>query len=90
MGYPTVGRKRASPSLASQEERLGALVGDRGPNAQDRKAVTRDVLAGMGNITLKAVRVTAAPTAAEYNNLLEDVRTVAAVLNAMGAKFTGL
>lgn len=90
MSYPDKRARRAQPNVSNQGERVGALLGERGRSAEDRAAVTRDAMASLGLIALKAKTVTAAPTAADFNALLDDVRALAAVLNANGAKFTGL
>lgn len=90
MSYPTRRSPRLQPGVAVQAERVSALLGERNRTGEDQAAVTRDAMASLGNIALKAKAVSAAPTAAEFNALLDDVRALAAVLNANGAKFTGL
>ena len=90
MGYPQPKGPRPGPSRVAQDERAAALVGDRGRQAEDMKAVLRGDAAGAGLIKLQATHVSAAPTAAEYNALLSDVRAIAAVLARMGANITGL
>lgn len=90
MGYPNQAGGRTSPSRRGQDERAAALVGDRGRGAEDLKALVRGDAAAAGLIALQATTVSAAPTAAEHNALVADIRAVAAVLNRLGAKFTGL
>lgn len=88
MGYPTKGTARPGPNIAAQGERLQGLLGERG-KGDGPKAITRGNLADFGDVKLKAAVVTAAPTAAEHNALVEDMRAIAAMLNRMGAKITG-
>lgn len=90
MGYPTRTAGQAAPNRVAQDERAAALVGDRGRQAQELKAVLHGDAAAAGLIKLQANFVTGAPTAADYNALLTDLRAVAAVLNRMGANIAGL
>lgn len=86
MGYPTNTARKPSAAAQSQDERLGGLLGDRGRADPNLRALTRGDAAGAGAITLQATTVTAAPTAAEHNALVADIRALATVLNALGAK----
>jgi len=88
MGYPGSSRQRPSGANRATAERLEALVGERRNNTPEQRAVIREDAAGLGTIALKSTTVSAAPTAAEHNALVEDVRALAAVLNAVGAKIT--
>lgn len=90
MGYPTKTGAKAAPNRIAQDERLGALLGDRGKDDPGLKGLTRADAAALGTIALQAKAVTAAPTAAEHNALVADVRAIAAVLVRLGARFTGL
>lgn len=91
MGYPErpMPRPRVSPRAKGQEEQSEALTAFRNGEATDKVAVTRGDLAQLGNIKLLANKITAAPTLENYNNLVEDVRQIASLLNSMGAKFSG-
>lgn len=64
------------------------LTGEAGTPAQ--AAITGEDAAALGTIALKSARVSAAPTMDQHNALVADVRALAAVLNRMGARFTGL
>jgi hypothetical protein len=90
MSYPTKGRARVDPRLNRQAERLAGLAGEPNVGGQDVSAITRDALAALGNIAIKSVGVSAAPTAADFNDLRADVLALAAVLKSIGAKITGL
>lgn len=87
MGYPNKSGAKLSPSAAAEQEKIQSLLGERGakPGLQ---AVKRDDLAALGTIIIKSVHLTAAPTAADFNNLVDDMKAIAAVLNAAGAKLT--
>lgn len=89
MGYPIRTTGRASPQQRGQLERAEALTGDRA-GAADKKAITREDAATLGIVKLQSALVSAAPTQADFNALVRDVHALAAALNAMGAKFTGL
>lgn len=89
MSYPTKGIAKPAPNISSQQERLQALLGDRGKTG-DMKAITRADVAALGTINIKSVLVTAAPTAAQFNDLVTDLKTIAALLNKLGARFDGL
>jgi hypothetical protein len=89
MGFPPRTDSRASPRQRGQQERAEALTGDRA-GAENRKAITRDDAARLGAVKLQSALVSAAPTAADHNALVNDIRALAAVLNGMGANFTGL
>jgi len=89
MGYPDKRAGNPSPSLRRQGEQLQALVGDRGAGREDKLAVTRDNAATLGTLQLLSANAAGAtPTAAEHNALVADLRALAAVLNAVGAKIT--
>lgn len=88
MGYPDSRRNRVSGAARATAERLEALVGERRNNTPEQQAVTRQESGSLGTLALKSAAVTAAPTAADHNALVDDVRALAAVLNAMGAKIT--
>lgn len=88
MGYPTNKTGRPGPNIAAQGERLQGLLGERGKDG-GLKALTRGDAAAFGAVALKAQLVTAAPTADQHNALVEDIRAIAALLNGLGAKFTG-
>ena len=89
MSYPTRTDVKPTPQQRAQNERAQALTGS-GGNQPEKKAVTRADVASLGTIKLLSAHVSAAPTAADHNALVDDVRAIAAVLNAMGAKFSGL
>lgn len=90
MGYPNRTGTKAAPNIVAQDEYLGALLGDRGKGDPGLAAVKRGDAAGAGLIALQAKTVTAAPTAAEHNALVNDMRAIAGVLARMGGRFTGL
>lgn len=86
--YPTKPTRQPGNARALSE-RVERLTGDRGKDDAGA-AVTREVAASLGNITIRSKLVTAAPTAADHNALVADIHAIAAILNAMGAKLTGL
>lgn len=88
MAYPKTGA-RGRGNAGAQSERLDRLLGQRGEN-NDGEAITRGAAASQGFVAIQSKLVSAAPTAAEHNALVADVRALAAILNAMGAKLTGL
>lgn len=88
MSYPTRNDIKPTPQQRAQNERAQALTGSSG-NLPGKKAVTRDDVASLGSVKLRSAHISAAPTAADHNALVDDVRAIAAALNAMGARFTG-
>lgn len=89
MGYPNKRPGNPSPNLQRQNEKLQSLVGDRGTGREEKLAVTRENAANLGTLQLLSANAAGAtPTAAEHNALVTDVRALAALLNAMGAKIT--
>lgn len=74
--------------LRREIERLQVLVGERGtPQAT---AVRRGDVARIGVIALTAAHAAGAtPTAAEFNALVDDVKTLAAIIERIGAAFSG-
>jgi hypothetical protein len=68
-------------ALRTNLENLQTLTGERGDG--DGRAITRGDL---GALTLTAVNVAAAPTAAEYNALVADMRAIAGLLARLGAE----
>jgi hypothetical protein len=88
MGYPTQTRARPTPQQRGQQERAEVLTGTR--STPDKKAITREDAGAFGAVKLKAAHVSASPTAADFNALVDDMRALAAVLNTLGARFTGL
>lgn len=88
MGYPTRTDSKPTPQQRAQNERTQALTGLQGQD-NSKKAVLVSDAAKVGSVSLLSAKVTAAPTAAEHNALVDDVRALALALNAMGAKFTG-
>lgn len=89
MGYPTRSDIKPTPQQREQSNRSQSLTGLQGTDSE-KKAVTREDAANLGAVRLLSARVSAAPSAADHNALVDDVRALALVLNAMGAKFTGL
>lgn len=89
MGYPVNPRLKPSPRQRGQNERAEALTGSRSDAAPEKKAVTFEAAAEMGQLKLLSSRATAAPTMEQHNALVEDIHALAAVLNRMGAKITG-
>lgn len=78
-------------------QRIQSLLGDRfqpGDGAtRPAAAVTRDNLSAIGRMKpMKSVKLTAAPTMTDYNNLRDDVRAIydalAAVVNALDGSFS--
>lgn len=89
MGYPKSNGARPQPRTSVQGERLDALTGALGAKA-GKEAVTREEFLSLGTTAIKCKYATAAPTMAEYNALVDDVRALAALLNKLGAQFTGM
>lgn len=89
MGYPTRNDIKPTPQQREQSNRSQSLTGLQGADSE-KKAITREDAANFGAVRLLSARISAAPSAAEHNALVDDVRALALVLNAMGAKFTGL
>lgn len=92
MGYGWAKQGKINARARVLAERTEALTGTRNSNpaSEAKVAVTKDNAAQMGAIALRSTRVTAAPTMDQHNALVEDLRQIAAVLNAIGAKFSGL
>lgn len=88
--YPSKPLPRESRKDRALKERAESLTGTRSGVGDEKRAVTQEEAAQLGIVTLRAAYVTAAPTAAQHNALVDDIRAIAATLNAMGAKFTGL
>lgn len=88
MGYPNKSGAKLSPSAAAEQEKIQSLLGERAGAKPGLQAVKRDDLAALGTIIIKSVHLTAAPTAADFNNLVDDMKAIAAVLNAAGARLT--
>jgi hypothetical protein len=74
-------------ALASNLETLQALAGERGTPAM--KAVRKGDVPRIGAITLTSARVTAAPTMDDHNKVVEDIKTLAALIEKLGAAFSG-
>lgn len=89
MGYPPGAIKR-TPRERVLTERAEALTGARNDKAPEKLAVTRENMGQSGSVKLLSERVAAAPTMEQHNALVEDVRQIVALLNKMGANFTGL
>jgi hypothetical protein len=67
-----------------EKQKLEVLNGDRGPTSQHALRVGQ-ALAMLSTVTAepKTKPVTAAPTAADFNSLLDDVRGLYAALNTL-------
>lgn len=89
MGYPTKTGPRLQPRDSAQSEKLDALTGALGANA-GKEAVTKEQFASLGTTAIRSRYASAAPTQAEYNALVDDVRALASLLNKLGAQFTGM
>lgn len=90
MGYPKrVATPRPQPNINAQTEQVQALTGALGAQA-GKEAITREMFASFGTIAIKSRNASAAPTQAEYNALVEDVHSIANLLNLLGANFTRL
>lgn len=91
MGYPLSSTPKPQPNLQRQADALQGLVDDRGRSTgdarTDQRAVTRGAVAELGTVELQAVLLSGAPTAADYNKLVTDLRALAAALNLVGADF---
>lgn len=98
MGLPTgtsnapdirrVVREEIAAALKTQVESLQAMTGERGTAAM--RAVRRGDVARIGSITLNSAHAAgAAPTAAEHNALVDDVKALAAVLERIAGAFSG-
>lgn len=90
MGYPDRSQRRPGPAIGAQDERVQGLLGERGKDNVGLKALTRADMAALGEVAILSSHVTAAPTMAQHNALVDDVHALAALLNKMGARFTGL
>lgn len=90
MGYPNRNDVKPTPQARARAERVDALAGSRSGASPEKQAITRADMGAQGAVRLMSAKVSATPTAAEHNALVDDVRALAAALNAMGAKFTGL
>jgi hypothetical protein len=88
MGYPDQSRNKPNARLQATLERVQAAIGERRQDGTGKEAVTHDDVAGLGTLVFKSAYVTATPTAAQYNALVDDLRALAAVLNAVGASIT--
>ncbi len=86
MSYPTAIPRVPGPKERGTDQRLESLAGR---NEPAKRAVTREDASGLGLVRLTSSIVSAAPSAAEHNALVADIHALAAVLNLMGAKFTG-
>lgn len=89
MTYPTRTGTRPPPQTKSQDEKSKLLTGMNG-DVPAKLAVTRGDAGALGTVKLLSAKVTSAPTAADHNALVSDIRALAAVLNGMGANLTGL
>lgn len=87
MPYPTRTGSKQTPKERGIAENLESLAGFQNNGAVERKAVTRQDASSMGVQVLRAARITSAPTADQYNALVDDMHALVAVLTAMGAKF---
>lgn len=88
MTYPTRTGQKITPQDNALGERAKSLAGLNG--TPEKVAITRGDAASLGAVALKSVKVIAAPTAAQHNALVDDIRAIATALNAMGANFTGI
>lgn len=93
MGYPNRKIQSPAPNIAAQAEKLQGLIDDRGSTGgssrKEQVAVKVGDLSGYGGITLtSAYAAGAAPTAAEHDALVTDVRALAGLLRKMGADIT--
>lgn len=88
MTYPTTSKPKVNRTAKVDFERLQALAGERKNDTPDQQAVTQGDAASQGTIQLTSTILTAAPTMANYNALVADMRALSGVLNAMGAKIT--
>ena len=82
-------REELAKLLQPQLERLGALVGERGPGDGGLKAVRRGDLADAGRVNLTAVPLSVDPVADDFNKVVADLRTIAGLLNRIGANIGG-
>lgn len=87
MPYPIRTGSKLTPKQVGATERAEALTGSRGNVAPEKRAITREDAGAKGTQVLRATHVSAAPTAAQHNALVDDMRALATVLAAMGAKF---
>lgn len=92
MGYPNRTDAKPSPQQRGKQERAEALTGSRSGASQEKRAVTREDTAAQGVVKLLSTRLTASDsvTIDSHNAVVDDIRAIAAALNAIGAKFTGL
>lgn len=88
--YPSQPKKRMEVKDRVQIERAESLTGTRPGVGQEKRAVTQENAAALGVVRLMCEKVTDTPTLAQHNALVDDIRALAATLNAMGAKFTGI
>lgn len=57
-------------------EKVELMVGDRGGSDKSKTAVRRGELRALASLTMKSAQISAAPTAADYNNLQADVKAI--------------
>jgi hypothetical protein len=90
MGYPKrTPVARPQPNIAAQAEQVQALTGALGASA-GKEAITRENVGALGQVKIKSRYASAAPTQAEYNALVDDMKSIASLLNSLGADFSNL
>lgn len=82
-------RRAIREELAPQLETLQALAGERGPGSGALRAVRRGDVQRVGAIALTSAHVTSAPTAADFNKVVDDIKALAALIERMAAAFQG-
>ena len=74
-------------ALASNLQTLQTMAGERGP--EKLKAVRRGDVPRIGAIALTSAHVSSAPTMADHNKVVDDIKALAALIERLGAAFSG-
>lgn len=82
--YPIRTGSKVAPQDVALNDRARELTGEEG-KASEKAAVKRSDVSALGNIKLQSNLIAGTPSAADHNALVNDLRTIAAILNAMGA-----
>lgn len=83
-------REELALLLKNPLEKLQAMTGERGPDDGSLKAVRRGDLARIGAVALGSAHAAGAtPSAAEFNALVDDVKTLAGLIERIGQAFSG-
>ena len=70
------GNTQIQRDLARMRETIEKLSGERGDSLKSNSAIRRMELRALAGMKMRSKQVTAAPTAADYNALQEDVASI--------------